>query len=39
MINVYTFFFSDKNLNFLGQLLDDVGSSKCWKKIKAELSL
>ena len=32
-------FFSDKNLNFIGQLFNDNGNTKPWKDLKIEFHL
>ena len=32
-------FFSDKNLNFIGQLIKDNENTKCWKDLKIEFHL
>ena len=35
----FSFFFSDKNLNFIGQLFNDNGNVKPWEDIKIEFHL
>ena len=32
-------FFTDKNLNFVGQLFNDNGNEKVWKDLKIEIYL
>ena len=36
---VYLWSFADKNINFLGNLLDGLGNFKSWNKLEAEFKL
>ena len=36
---MHTSFFSDKNLNFIGQLFNDNGNRKLWENMKTEFHL
>ena len=36
---VHFYFFSDNNLNFIGQLFNDNGNIKHWKNLKIEFYL
>ena len=38
-VSLHFSFFSDKNLNFIGQLFNDTGNIKPWKDMKIEFHL